>query len=103
MMMASYSAKVGSPCTSASSIPSVISLMTVSVPDRSSKRILQPTSRPQDTSSSSAMRREMDNAATRRGWVQPIMARAPSPASRHILGIWVVLPEPVSPAMTTTG
>ena len=48
------------------------------------------------------MRWEMDNAATRRGWVQPIFASMPSPASRHILGIWVVLPEPVSPAMTTT-
>src|SRR5690606_25252159 len=42
-------------------------------------------------------------AAIRRGWVQPIMPAAPRPAARHSLGIWVVLPEPVSPAITTTG
>ena len=29
-------------------------------------------------------------------------ALLPRPSSRHILGIWVVLPEPVSPAMMTT-
>ena len=48
------------------------------------------------------MRREMESAATRRGCVQPIFASMPRPASRHILGICVVLPDPVSPAMTTT-
>ena len=102
MMMALYSERSGSPCVSASRMPSVISLMNVSELDRSSKRILQPTSRPQPTFSSSAMRLEMESAATRRGWVQPIFASMPSPASRHILGICVVLPEPVSPASTTT-
>jgi hypothetical protein len=41
-------------------------------------------------------------AAMRRGWVQPIMPRVPQPAARQHLGIWVVLPEPVSPEMITT-
>ena len=30
------------------------------------------------------------------------LARDPAPSSRQILGSWVVLPEPVSPATTTT-
>ena len=54
----------------------------------------------------SATRRETLNAATRRGWVQPMSARrggAARPAiSRHILGSCVVFPEPVSPATMTT-
>ena len=42
-------------------------------------------------------------AASRRGWVWPMVGPlSPRPRSRHILGIWVVLPEPVSPAMMTT-
>ena len=41
-------------------------------------------------------------AASRRGWVWPICPVTPRPSSRQILGIWVVLPEPVSPAMITT-
>ena len=41
-------------------------------------------------------------AAIRRGWVWPIWPVTPRPSSRQILGSWVVLPEPVSPAMTTT-
>src|SRR5208282_1346766 len=41
-------------------------------------------------------------AAGRRGWVWPIWPSTPRPSSRQILGIWVVLPEPVSPAMITT-
>ena len=102
MMMALYSERSGSPWVSASRMPSVISLMYVCGLERSSKRIVQPTSRPQPTFSSSAMRREMDCAATRRGCVQPIFASMPSPASRHIFGSCVVLPEPVSPAITTT-
>ena len=102
MMSALYSDNNGSPCVSASRMPSVISLMYVSLLERSSKRILHPTSRPHATFNSSAMRWEMESAATRRGWVQPIFASMPSPASSHILGICVVLPEPVSPAMTTT-
>ena len=68
----------------------------------SAKRILQPTSRPYGTFSSSATRRDTDAAATRRGCVQAIRPRVPEPAARHIFGIWVVLPEPVSPDSTST-
>ncbi len=35
-------------------------------------------------------------------WVWPISPFAPRPASRHSLGSWVLLPEPVSPATITT-
>ncbi len=48
------------------------------------------------------MRSATDLAAMRRGWVWPIMPVVPRPISRQIFGIWVVLPEPVSPATTTT-
>ncbi|HBL53927.1 MAG TPA: hypothetical protein DDZ34_07905 [Syntrophaceae bacterium] len=44
----------------------------------------------------------MLTAAIRLGCVNPIMPRSPRPAARHILGICVVLPDPVSPVMTTT-
>ena len=103
MMMVSYSRSSGSPCTSASSMPSVRNLITVADVVWSLKRILQPTSRPHATPSSSATRRETDSAATRRGCVQAIRPATPRPAARHIFGIWVVLPEPVSPARITTG
>ncbi len=83
-------------------MPSVMNLIRVSRPVSSLKRILQPTSRPHVTPSSSATRRETLNAATRRGCVQPMRPRTASPASRHILGSCVVLPDPVSPATTTT-
>ena len=53
-------------------------------------------------SSSSATRSATVRAAIRRGWVWPIMPRTPRPSSRQIFGIWVVLPEPVSPATITT-
>lgn len=36
------------------------------------------------------------------GWVCPMVPRIPRPASRQILGSCVVLPDPVSPAITTT-
>ena len=52
--------------------------------------------------SSSAIRSATVRAAIRRGWVCPIMPRTPRPSSRQILGSWVVLPEPVSPATITT-
>ncbi len=52
--------------------------------------------------SSSATRSATVRAAIRRGWVCPIMPRTPRPSSRQIFGIWVVLPEPVSPATMTT-
>ena len=48
------------------------------------------------------MRSATVRAASRRGWVWPISPFSPRPSSRHILGIWVVLPEPVSPAMMVT-
>jgi len=41
-------------------------------------------------------------AAILRGWVQPIIPAVPLPASIQNFGIWVVLPEPVSPEMITT-
>ncbi len=41
-------------------------------------------------------------AASRRGWVCPMVPRMPRPSSRQILGSWVVLPEPVAPATITT-
>ena len=48
------------------------------------------------------MRSATARAAIRRGWVCPIIPSMPRPSSRQILGIWVVLPDPVSPATTTT-
>ena len=75
---------------------------TVSRPVSSLNRILQPTSRPQVTASSSATRFEILMAATRRGWVHPITPRSAIPASKHILGNCVVLPDPVSPAIINT-
>src|SRR3954470_21403845 len=45
------------------------------------------------------MRCDTVRAASRRGCVWTIASR---PSSRHIFGNWVVLPEPVSPATTTT-
>ncbi len=61
---------------------------------------MYPTDRPTVSPSSSAIRWATVTAATRLGWVQPMMPRMPLPASRHILGIWVVFPEPVSPVIT---
>ena len=58
---------------------------------------------PIDVPSSSATRSAIVRAATRRGWVWPIIPARPRPASRHSLGSWVLLPEPVSPATITTG
>ena len=101
-MMVPYSPRNGSFCSSASSMPSVMNLMTVSREVWSAKRILQPTSRPRGTFSSSATRRATEVAATRRGCVHAILPRSPQPAARHIFGICVVLPEPVSPASTST-
>ncbi len=48
------------------------------------------------------MRWAMVTAASRRGWVTPTRPLMPRPASRHILGIWVLLPQPVSPETMTT-
>lgn len=57
---------------------------------------------PSTVPSSSEIRVATVLAATRRGWVWPIMPSTPRPSSRQILGIWVVFPEPVSPHTTTT-
>src|SRR5512135_3042370 len=48
------------------------------------------------------MRWAMVTAARRRGWVTPTRPAMPRPASRHIFGIWVLLPQPVSPETMTT-
>jgi hypothetical protein len=50
-----------------------------------------------------AMRWAMVMAAILRGWVHPIFPATPLPASRHIFGIWVLFPQPVSPETMTTG
>ena len=75
---------------------------TVSPLVSSLKRILHPTKPPHGTCISSATRFEILIAATRRGCVQPIRPRSASPASRHIFGNCVVLPDPVSPATIST-
>ena len=79
-----------------------MSLTSVFSPTWSVKRTLQPTASPTSVCSSSAMRAATVRAARRRGWVWPIIPRTPRPSSRQILGIWVVFPEPVSPATITT-
>ena len=57
---------------------------------------------PADGSPISAIRLAIVTAAIRRGWVTAIRPRDPRPASRHIFGIWVLFPQPVSPEMMTT-
>ena len=49
------------------------------------------------------MRSATARAAMRRGWVWPMRLVRPRPIARQILGIWVVLPEPVSPQTIVTG
>ena len=83
-------------------MPSVISLTAVVSPDLSVNRTLYPTTSPSCVPSSSAIRSATVRAAMRRGWVWPIWPAMPRPSSRQILGSWVVLPEPVSPATITT-
>ncbi len=102
MMMALYLRSSLSRWISASRMPSVMSLTLVDRLTSPVKRTWKPTSWPISTPSSSAMRSATVRAASRRGWVWPISPFSPRPSSRHILGIWVVLPEPVSPAMMVT-
>ena len=83
-------------------MPSVITFTSVSAPDRSEKRTEYPMASPSSVFVSSAMRRATELAAIRRGWVWPMAPRTPRPSSRQIFGSWVVLPDPVSPAITTT-
>ena len=65
-------------------------------------RTFQPTTSPSGLPTSSAIRSATLRAAMRRGWVCPIRPRIPRPSSSAIFGSWVVFPEPVSPATTTT-
>ncbi len=102
MMIVSYWRSSRSVWISASRMPSVISFTRVSPPTWSVKRTFQPTALPSGVFSSSATRSATVRAASRRGWVCPISPLTPRPSSRQILGIWVVLPEPVSPATITT-
>ena len=99
-MMAAYWRNMGSPCVSASRMPSVMNLMRVSGVSFSSKRTWYPTKPPSGTASSSATRLATLAAAMRRGWVQPIRPPSGPRASATILGSWVVFPDPVS--LTTT-
>ncbi len=70
---------------------------------QSSKRIEYPTSLPSLTPISSDTRAATLMAATRRGWVQAIFMLLGRIASLvQILGICVVLPEPVSPTRMRT-
>src|SRR5712671_1414919 len=83
-------------------MPSVISFTSVPSADTSVNRTWYPTASPSGLPSSSAILIATVRAASRRGCVWPICPSTPRPSSRQILGIWVVLPDPVSPAITTT-
>jgi hypothetical protein len=85
-------------------MPSVITLMAVSGLVRSVNRTAKPTAPPTSTPSSSATRSATARAASRRGWVWPMtpLPAVPRPSSTHSFGSWVLLPDPVSPATTTT-
>ncbi len=102
MIRVSYWCSSRSVWISASRMPSVISLTSVSGPTWSVKRTFQPTASPSGVRSSSATRSATVRAAIRRGWVWAIRPFTPRPSSRQIFGIWVVFPEPVSPATITT-
>ena len=80
-------------------MPSVISLMRVSLPTVSVNRTWYPTRPPRGVPNSSEMRSAIVRAAIRLGWVWPMLVR---PSSSRILGSCVVLPDPVSPATMTT-
>jgi len=97
MMIVSYLSRYGSPCVSASRMPSVISLTYVFSDSESENRTLKPTIWPSGESSSSEMRFATVRAAIRRGCVWPINPATPRPNSRQIFGSCVVFPDPVSP------
>ena len=80
-------------------MPSVISLTLVCLVACRVNRTWYPTVSPSSTPISCAMRAATVRAARRRGWVCPMRLR---PASSAIFGSCVVLPDPVSPATTTT-
>ncbi len=102
MISVSYRSSRLSCCSSVSKMPSVMSLTSVSSLDLSVNRTLYPMAAPSSTPSSAAIRSATVLAAMRRGCVWPIWPATPRPSSRQIFGIWVVLPEPVSPATMTT-
>ncbi|MBI1310369.1 hypothetical protein GC176_03605 [bacterium] len=102
MISVSYCSKNGSPCDSASRMPSVISLTYVFGLVVSVKRTLKPTAAPTDEPSSSATRDATDRAAIRRGCVCPIVPSTPRPIPRQISGSCVDFPEPVSPQTMIT-
>ncbi len=102
MISVSYVASSGSPCVSASRMPSVISLTSVPGFVWSLKRTLYPTTVPSSVDSSCAIRAATARAAIRRGCVWPINPRSPHPTAMQILGSCVVLPDPVSPHTITT-
>ena len=83
-------------------MPSVMSLMAVEGPTRSSKRMAYPTLWPISWPTSLAIRSATVRAANRLGWVCPIMPFRPRPKAKQILGICVVFPDPVSPATIMT-
>jgi hypothetical protein len=116
MMIVSYFSRRRSRRISASRMPSVITFTRVSGPVWSVNRTCQPITSPSSVPVSAASRSAIVRAAIRRGCVWPIIRRRrcrrpsrptrstspPRPSSRHIFGICVVLPDPVSPAMMTT-
>src|SRR3954453_14448750 len=83
-------------------MPSVITLTSVLRLERSVNLTWYPTTWPSSVPSSSAMRSATLRAAIRRGWVWPMTFVSPRPSARQIFGSFVVLPDPVSPATTTT-
>jgi hypothetical protein len=102
-MIHEYWLMSGSISASRSSRPSVMYLIFVSGPVQSSNRIEYPTSSPRRQPTSSATRLATDVAATRRGWVHPILPRSARPSSARYWVSWVVFPEPVSPMTMRTG
>ena len=103
MIIVSYARSSRSVWISASRMPSVISLTSVSVADLVGEADL-----PADRLAERGVQLLGDPLGHRAGGDPARLgvadqARArPRPSSRQILGIWVVLPEPVSPATITT-
>ena len=102
MITTAYLRRFLSVCSSRSRMPSVMNLIFVCADSLSVKRTLYPTSDPGWHDICDATKEATDVAAIRRGCVMPIVPRCPKPASRQIRGSCVVLPDPVSPATTTT-
>ena len=86
MMMVSYCLSRGSPCVSASKMPSVMSLTHAPAVRVSLNLTLKPACTPGAEPNSCAMRFAVDDAAIRRGWVCPIKPCSPRPMAKHSLG-----------------